>query len=49
MGSEIEIPETPNWLKELEAKRERRLKTKLGHELGAGAPCLTCEDKCPGK
>lgn len=48
MGSEIEIPETPNWLKELEAKRERRLKTKLGHELGAGAPCLTCEDKCPG-
>ncbi|XP_044763392.1 uncharacterized protein LOC123320218 [Coccinella septempunctata] len=48
MGSEIEIPETPNWLKELEAKRERRLKTKLGHELGAGAPCLTCDDKCPG-
>ncbi|KAK9872856.1 hypothetical protein WA026_019645 [Henosepilachna vigintioctopunctata] len=48
MGSEIEIPETPNWLKELEAKRERRLRTKLGHELGAGAPCLTCEGKCPG-
>ena len=20
----------------------------LGHEVGAGAPCLQCEDKCPG-
>lgn len=44
-----EIPEGPNWLKELEAKRERKLKTKLGHESGAGSPCLTCKDDCPGK
>lgn len=49
MNSEIEVPETPNWLQELEAKRERRLKAKLGHEAGAGAPCLKCGDKCPGK
>lgn len=49
MNSEIEVPETPNWLQELEAKRERRLKAKLGHETGAGAPCLKCGDKCPGK
>ncbi|XP_050313961.1 uncharacterized protein LOC126748645 [Anthonomus grandis grandis] len=48
MSSEIEVPETPNWLKDLEEKRERRLKARLGHEAGAGAPCLKCEDKCPG-
>lgn len=49
MSGEIEVPETPNWLQELEAKRERRLKARLGHEAGAGAPCLKCEEKCPGK
>lgn len=49
MSSEVEVTETPNWLKELEAKREKRLKAKLGHETGAGAPCLKCGDKCPGK
>lgn len=49
MTSEIEVTETPNWLQELEAKREKRLKAKLGHETGAGAPCLKCGDKCPGK
>ncbi|XP_060533140.1 uncharacterized protein LOC132706074 [Cylas formicarius] len=48
MSSEIEVPETPNWLKDLEEKREKRLKARLGHEAGAGAPCLKCEDKCPG-
>ncbi|XP_028132441.1 uncharacterized protein LOC114327921 [Diabrotica virgifera virgifera] len=48
MSSEIVVPETPNWLQELEAKREKRLKARLGHEAGAGAPCLKCEDKCPG-
>lgn len=44
-----EVENGPKWLKELEAKREQRLKAKLGHETGAGAPCLTCEQKCPGK
>ncbi|XP_023018754.2 testin LIM domain protein [Leptinotarsa decemlineata] len=48
MSGEIVVPETPNWLQELEAKRERRLKAKLGHEAGAGAPCLKCAEKCPG-
>lgn len=48
MSSEIIVPETPNWLQELEAKREKRVKARLGHEAGAGAPCLKCEDKCPG-
>ncbi|CAG9767710.1 unnamed protein product [Ceutorhynchus assimilis] len=48
MSSEIIVSETPNWLNDLEAKREKRLKAKLGHEAGAGAPCLKCEDKCPG-
>lgn len=48
MGEETESVEAPNWLRELEAKREQRLKAKLGHEAGAGAPCLTCEEKCPG-
>lgn len=48
MSGEIEVPETPNWLNDLEAKREQKLKVRLGHEAGAGAPCLKCEDKCPG-
>ncbi|KAK5637978.1 hypothetical protein RI129_012273 [Pyrocoelia pectoralis] len=43
-----DVQEVPKWLKELEEKRERRLKARLGHEAGAGSPCLTCEDKCPG-
>ncbi|XP_022902781.2 uncharacterized protein [Onthophagus taurus] len=41
-------PDAPNWLRELEAKRERRLKAKLGHETGAGSPCLNCKNDCPG-
>lgn len=49
MSAEIETVEAPNWLKELEAKREQRLKVRLGHEAGAGAPCLKCENDCPGK
>nr|CAI5828772.1 unnamed protein product [Callosobruchus analis] len=48
MSDETEVFETPNWLLELEAKRERRLKARLGHETGAGAACLKCADKCPG-
>ncbi|KAF5284266.1 hypothetical protein FQR65_LT00267 [Abscondita terminalis] len=43
-----EKQEGPKWLKELEEKRERRVKARLGHETGAGSPCLTCENKCPG-
>ncbi|KAF2896286.1 hypothetical protein ILUMI_09893 [Ignelater luminosus] len=43
-----EAQEGPKWLKELEEKREKRLKARLGHEAGAGSPCLTCEEKCPG-
>lgn len=43
-----EVQEGPKWLKELEEKREKRLKARLGHEAGAGSPCLTCEEKCPG-
>lgn len=46
--SEEEVIEAPNWLVKLEEQRERRLKAKLGHETGAGAPCQTCGDKCPG-
>lgn len=41
--------DAPNWLRELEAKRERRLKAKLGHEAGAGSPCLNCKNNCPGE
>ncbi|CAG9814588.1 unnamed protein product [Phaedon cochleariae] len=48
MSGEIVVSETPNWLQELEAKREKRLKARLGHEAGAGAPCLKCGEKCPG-
>nr|CAH7752482.1 unnamed protein product [Callosobruchus chinensis] len=48
MSGETEVLETPNWLLELEAKRERRLKARLGHETGAGAACLKCGDRCPG-
>lgn len=47
--TEEEGTDAPNWLRELEAKRERRLKAKLGHETGAGSPCLNCKNDCPGK
>ncbi|CAB3364451.1 Hypothetical predicted protein [Cloeon dipterum] len=37
---------TPGWVRDLE---ERRLQPhKLAHEVGAGAPCLTCAAACPG-
>lgn len=49
MSAENEILEAPNWLSELEKKRENRVKARLGHEAGAGAPCLKCEKGCPGK
>lgn len=40
--------EVPGWLVKLEEQREKRLRARLGHEAGAGAPCQTCGDKCPG-
>lgn len=43
-----EAPPAPNWLLKLEEQRARRLRTKLGHEAGAGAPCQICGAKCPG-
>ncbi|XP_055377588.1 uncharacterized protein LOC129609596 [Condylostylus longicornis] len=46
--SEVETPAAPEWLVKLEERRERKLKSKLGHESGAGAPCNECGDKCPG-
>lgn len=39
----------PNWLENLEKLREKRVHRRLGHEAGAGAPCLNCAEKCPGK
>ncbi|XP_017773439.1 PREDICTED: uncharacterized protein LOC108560419 [Nicrophorus vespilloides] len=47
-GANAEEVNAPNWLRELEAKRERRLKARLGHEAGAGSPCLKCQSGCPG-
>lgn len=48
MSESGETLEAPNWLSELEKKREIRLKARLGHEAGAGAPCIKCDSKCPG-
>jgi hypothetical protein len=48
MSVESENLPAPNWLSELELKREKRLKARLGHEAGAGAPCIKCSEKCPG-
>ncbi|XP_059490421.1 testin [Neocloeon triangulifer] len=37
---------TPGWVRDLE---KRRLQPhKLAHDVGAGAPCLTCAGACPG-
>lgn len=47
--NEEKVDLAPGWLNELEARRERKIKLKLGHEAGAGSPCTTCKDKCPGK
>ena len=40
--------EAPVWLQKLEDEREKRLKSRLGHEIGAGAKCIECKDICPG-
>ncbi|XP_053689383.1 uncharacterized protein LOC128738356 [Sabethes cyaneus] len=45
--SGIETAAAPEWLVKLESRREQ-IKAKLGHESGNGAPCVVCEDKCPG-
>lgn len=48
MDTDIESNATaPEWLIKLENRREK-IKGKLGHEVGAGAACLVCKDKCPG-
>ncbi|XP_017019886.1 uncharacterized protein Tes [Drosophila kikkawai] len=44
----VETPKAPEWLSKLESRREQLKRSKLGHESGAGAPCLECQDKCPG-
>ncbi|XP_058974841.1 uncharacterized protein LOC131800958 [Musca domestica] len=44
----VETPAAPEWLSKLEDRREKLKCSKLGHEVGAGAPCSVCEDKCPG-
>ncbi|XP_068144222.1 uncharacterized protein Tes [Drosophila tropicalis] len=44
----VETPLAPEWLSQLEDRREQLKKSKLGHESGAGAPCTECLEKCPG-
>ncbi|XP_050324402.1 testin [Bactrocera neohumeralis] len=45
----VEEPVAPEWLSKLESRRENLQRaTKLSHEVGAGAPCGECGDKCPG-
>lgn len=41
----VETPAAPEWLSKLESRREKLTKAKLGHEVGAGAPCNEC-GKC---
>ncbi|XP_063236583.1 testin [Bacillus rossius redtenbacheri] len=43
--SDLEEEKTPEWLPRLE---NRKRKQRLAHEIGAGAPCLTCGEACPG-
>ncbi|XP_058130016.1 testin [Anopheles ziemanni] len=46
-SSGIESPAAPEWLVKLESRRER-IKAKLSHESGNGAPCNVCGSACPG-
>ncbi|KFB51236.1 hypothetical protein ZHAS_00019278 [Anopheles sinensis] len=46
-SSGIESPAAPEWLLKLESRRER-IKAKLSHESGNGAPCNVCGSACPG-
>ncbi|XP_069684025.1 uncharacterized protein Tes [Periplaneta americana] len=41
-----ETAKTPEWMLLLENKKKRP--HRLAHEIGAGAPCLSCGDACPG-
>ncbi|XP_055621903.1 uncharacterized protein LOC129765526 [Toxorhynchites rutilus septentrionalis] len=45
--SGIETAAAPDWLVKLESRREQ-IRGRLGHESGNGAPCIVCENKCPG-
>ncbi len=38
----------PEWLVDLENKREKKKGSRLGHEIGIGAKCNVCGDSCPG-
>lgn len=38
----------PEWLVDLENKREKKKGSRLGHEIGANARCNVCGDGCPG-
>ncbi|KAG4076329.1 hypothetical protein HA402_005772 [Bradysia odoriphaga] len=38
----------PEWLVDLENKREKKKGSRLGHEIGANAKCNVCGDGCPG-
>ncbi|XP_067628348.1 testin [Eurosta solidaginis] len=45
----VEESVAPEWLSKLESRRENlQRSTKLSHEVGAGAPCGECGEKCPG-
>ncbi|XP_021913698.1 uncharacterized protein LOC110826900 isoform X2 [Zootermopsis nevadensis] len=46
MNTSEETPKTPEWMLLLESKKKRP--HRLAHEIGAGAPCLSCGDACPG-
>lgn len=39
--------QAPEWLLKLENRRQM-IRSKLGHEVGQGAPCGVCGDGCPG-
>lgn len=39
---DVETSTVPDWLEKLEKRRELVSKGRLGHESGAGAPCLVC-------
>lgn len=41
-----ETAKTPEWMLLLENKK--KWQHRLAHEIGAGAPCLSCGDSCPG-
>ncbi|XP_065199638.1 testin isoform X2 [Planococcus citri] len=45
MAIEVEDGQPPEWMVTLEKKQKRH---KLAHDIGAGAPCLNCNDGCAG-